>query len=122
MTPFDRFWAAWPRSTRKESKTLCLKKWQKMGLDIHADEIIRHVEYMKSTDSWQKSNRQFIPAPLVYINQMRWDGAEIPDYFVTEKPQVDPALLKIAEDSKKAAPMPSDVAKKLQELRRQIIH
>ena len=112
MSPFERFWAVWPRSNRKESKTLCLKKWQKMGLDIHADEIIRHVEYMKTTDSWQKSNGQFIPAPLVYINQMRWDGAEIPE----EKPAVNQVLQMMEQH--KAAPMPTDVAKKLQELKK----
>jgi len=122
MTPFDQFWQAWPSSPRKASKSLVKAKWEKMGLDIHVNEILRHVAYMKAQEAWQKGNGQFIPAPMVYINQMRWDGAEIPDYFVAEKPQVDPALLKIAEDSKKAAPMPSDVAKKLQELRRQILH
>jgi len=122
MTPFDQFWQAWPSSPRKASKSLVKAKWEKMGLDIHIHEILRHVAYMKTQDAWLKGNGQFIPAPMVYINQMRWDGADIPDHFVAEKSQVDPALKKIEEDSRKAAPMPTDVAKKLQELRRQILH
>ena len=48
MSPFERFWAAWPRSERKVSKSLCQKKWAKLGLDLQAEEIIRHVEYMKT--------------------------------------------------------------------------
>jgi hypothetical protein len=115
MTPFDRFWAAWPRSTRKESKTLCLKKWQKMGLDIHAEEIIRHVEYMKTTDAWLKSNGQFIPAPLVYINQMRWDGAEIPEAVVKK----DDTLAKIEESRKSAIPPPPEILAQMRNLRNQ---
>ena len=122
MTPFELFWQAWPSSPRKASKSLVKAKWEKMRLDIYIHEILRHVAYMKTQDAWLKGNGQFIPAPMVYINQMRWDGAEIPDNFVAEKSQVDPALKKIEEDSRKAAPMPTDVAKKLQELRRQILH
>lgn len=116
MTPFDRFWAAWPRSIRKESKSLCLKKWQKLGLDIHADEIIRHVEYMKTTDAWLKSNGQFIPAPLVYINQMRWDGAEIPD---APAQKVDSVLQQLEESRKKAGPPPPEILEKMRSLRNQ---
>ncbi len=115
MTPFERFWAAWPRSNRKESKSLCLKKWEKMGLDIHADEIIRHVEYMKTTDSWLKSNGQFIPAPLVYINQMRWDGAEIPEPVA----KVDNTLVKLEESRKQAVPPSPEILAQLRNLRNQ---
>jgi hypothetical protein len=76
---FDRFWAAWPKSPRKGAKAACLARWKK-GLYEHcADQIIKHVEWQKTTDQWRKDNGLFIPAPLVYLNQQRWDGAEIPE-------------------------------------------
>jgi len=112
MTPFERFWAAWPRSPRKASKTLCQQKWDKMKLDSQVDHIVAHVSYMATTDNWKKGNGDFIPAPLVYINQMRWDGAEIPE----PETKVNVVLQKMEEH--KAAPMPLDVAKKLQELKK----
>lgn len=119
---FEAFWAAWPKSTRKGGKSTCLAKWNKMKLDTQADQIIKHVEWMKTTDAWTKQNGEFIPAPLVYINQMRWDGAEIPEMpEVTVNVNVvfkDKALEKIENDRKQAVPMPSDVAEKLRMLKK----
>ena len=113
---FDRFWEAWPKSVRKGGKSECLKKWAKLYCESCADQIIKHVEWMKTTDQWRKSDGAFIPAPLVYLNQQRWDGAEIPE---TEPPQEfkDPAILKIEQDRKKATPMPDEVREKLAALR-----
>jgi len=109
---FEDFWKAWPRSDRKGGKSTCLAKWNKLKLDTQADQIIKHVEWMKTTDAWKKADGAYIPAPLVYINQMRWDGAEIPEPVK----EVNPVLQKMEEH--KAAPMPLDVAKKLQELKK----
>jgi hypothetical protein len=53
---------------------------------------------------------------LVYLNQQRWDGADIPD--VKPKDLIDPALAKIEADSKKAAPMPEHIRARLAELRK----
>jgi hypothetical protein len=65
---------------------------------------------MKTTDQWKKGDGAFIPAPLVYINQMRWDGAEVPEMTVNVNLNFrDPALVKIEEDTKNVAPMPSFV-------------
>jgi hypothetical protein len=76
---------------------------------------------MKTTDAWKKSDGAFIPAPLVYINQMRWDGAEIPEMTVNVNVTFkDPALAKIEEDTKRAVGMPADVAEKLRQLKKSI--
>ena len=65
---------------------------------------------MKTTDQWKKNDGAFIPAPLVYINQMRWDGAEVPEMTVNVNLNFkDPALAKIEEDTKNVAPMPASV-------------
>lgn len=114
-TGFDRFWEAWPKSTRKGAKAECKKKWVKNYCETCADQIIKHVEWMKTTDQWRKNEGAFIPAPLVYLNQQRWDGAEIPEIKPTSAK--DPALVKLDEDNKKAAPMPDFVRQRLAELR-----
>ena len=116
---FEDFWNAWPKSVRKGGKSTCLAKWNKLKLDGQADQIIKHVVWMKTTDAWKKANGDFIPAPLVYINQMRWDGAEVPEMTVNVNVTFkDPALEKLDADRQKAVPMPSDVAEKLRELRK----
>lgn len=118
---FEDFWKAWPSSTRKGGKSTCLVKWNKLKLDMQADQIIKHVAWMKTTDAWKKGNGEFIPAPLVYINQQRWDGAEIPEMTVNINVNFkDAALDKIEQDSKKATPMPSDVKKRLEELKKHL--
>jgi hypothetical protein len=110
ITMFEEFWKSWPKSQRKGGKATCQAKWVKLKLDLQADQIIKHVEWMKTTDQWKKGDGAFIPSPLVYINQMRWDGAEIPDMTVNVNVNLrDPALAKIEEDTRNVAPMPSFV-------------
>lgn len=107
---FEKFWTAWPKSPRKGGKSTCKAKWEKMGLDLDADQIIKHIEWMKTTDQWKEKNGAYIPAPLVYINQMRWDGAEVPEIEITVSVAFkDPALQKIEEDRRKATPIPESV-------------
>jgi hypothetical protein len=113
---FERFWKAWPASTRKGAKSECKKKWEKHYCETQTDQIIKHIEWLKTTEQWLKGNGAFIPAPLVYLNQQRWDGAEVPE--MKPKPTIDPALAKIEADRKKAAPMPDHIRAKLAELRR----
>lgn len=73
MTPgFERFWAAWPASSRKANKKGCLAKWNSAGLEMFAEQIVQHVEAMKLSRDWTKDDGAFIPAPLVYLNQERY--------------------------------------------------
>lgn len=85
---FERFWAAWPRNqgrySRKGGKAACLKVWTKNYNFTQADTIIKHVEWLKTTEAWLKDQGAYILAPLVYLNQQRWDGANIPDTFAPE--------------------------------------
>lgn len=84
---FDDFWSAYPKCKRKGSKQKCIEKWKGQKLDTHADEILSHVRSMATSDDWTKQNGQFIPAPLSYITQARWDGAE-PDNSGSDAQQV----------------------------------
>ena len=112
---FDRFWKAYPTSPRKGAKKQCLQKWEKFLCEHCADQIIKHVEWMKTTDQWRKDNGAFIPAPLVYLNQQRWDGAEVPE--MPSKTAVDPILTRMAEERSKAVPMPDHIREKLSQIR-----
>lgn len=112
---FERFWKAWPASTRKGAKSECRKKWEKHYCETQADQIIKHVEWLKTTEQWIKSNGAFIPAPLVYLNQQRWDGAEVPE--IKPKEAIDPALAKIEADRKKAVPIPEHIRQKMAQMK-----
>ena len=94
----------------------CRKKGEKHYCETQADQIIKHVEWLKTTEQWIKSNGAFVPAPLVYLNQQRWDGAEVPE--IKPKETIDPALAKIEADRKKAVPIPEHIRAKLAELRK----
>ncbi len=113
---FNRFWQTWPSSPRKGAKSECQKKWAKLGCDAEFDQIIKHIEWLKTTDQWLRGNGAFIPAPLVYLNQKRWDGAEVPE--IKPKQEKDETLMKLEESRKQAVPMPDDVRQRLAELRR----
>jgi hypothetical protein len=40
--------------------------------------ILEHVEGLKVSKDWKREAGRFIPAPLVYLNQRRWEGADAP--------------------------------------------
>lgn len=70
---FEIFWGLWPSGPRKASKSKCAALWVKRGFEPRSTEIARHVEHMKTSKEWRDG---YIPAPMVYLNQERWDGAE----------------------------------------------
>jgi hypothetical protein len=73
---FLRFWSVWPKHFRKEARGECLKAWNKAGAEAIADAIVAHVERKKHSQEWTKAGGEYIPAPLVYLNKRRWEGAE----------------------------------------------
>lgn len=70
---FESFWKSWPKSDRKQAKGKCLTAWKKANAERSAADILAHIESLKASDGWRKG---FIPAPLVYLNEKRWEGAE----------------------------------------------
>lgn len=73
---FTDFWKAWPITDRKQAKGKCLDAWKKASAERDAAVILAHVESLKLSAGWTKQGGEFIPAPLVYLNQRRWEGAE----------------------------------------------
>lgn len=113
---FEEFWNAYPKCFRKGEKSACKKKWVESYYFSQKQTILKHVQWMTTTEQWLKDNGAWIPAPKVYLNQQRWDGAEIPD--LKPRPTIDPALAKIDADRKKATPMPDHIRKRLQEIKK----
>lgn len=72
---FVGFWEAWPASDRKQAKGKCLEVWKKARAERDAAMVLAHVERMKASQEWRKNGGEFIPAPLVYLHQRRWEGA-----------------------------------------------
>lgn len=74
---FKTFWDSWPKNERKQARGKCFEAWRKGRCELQASEILRHVDSLKTTPGWLKDNGQFVPAPLVYLNQRRWEGADM---------------------------------------------
>lgn len=72
---FINFWESWPKHFRKGAKSSCWKVWKNRKLDDLGETIVNHVKYCKGNGVWKEE--QYIPAPLVYLNGNRWEGAEI---------------------------------------------
>jgi hypothetical protein len=77
LVRFAEFWLAWPKNERKGGKAKCEEAWAKRGLDSEADAIVAHVKAMADTEGWRKEAGRYVPAPLVYLNGRRWDGADL---------------------------------------------
>ena len=79
---FDLFWSAWPnnsgRYARKGGKKECFKIWTKNYNSTQVENIIAHVNWMKTTEAWLRDEGAYIPMPITYLRQARWDGADIP--------------------------------------------
>lgn len=70
---FEAFWDCWPKNDRKQDRAKCAAKWSKDGLDALAKKIVADVEAKKATAKWRDG---YVEAPLVYLNNRRWeDGA-----------------------------------------------
>lgn len=71
---FVSFWNSWPSGERKVAKGQCAAVWNRKKLDASATEILAHVTAMKFSDSWKGG---YVPMPMTYLNEARWDGAEV---------------------------------------------
>lgn len=78
---FLAFWSTWPSGGRKQARGKCLDAWKKTGAERDAQLIVMHIEHLKAGDEWKRDNGRFIVAPLVYLNQRRWEGVELPDTY-----------------------------------------
>lgn len=74
---FVKFWEVWPPGKRKEARGKCAEVWRKAGVEQVADLVLAHVAHKKAATDWAKDGGAFVEAPLVYLNQRRWEGADL---------------------------------------------
>jgi hypothetical protein len=72
---FAEFWQLYPKKVGKAS---CLKAWQKLKPDAELFEhIMNALSRQKASEQWQREGGRFIPNPLTWLNQGRWDDEPI---------------------------------------------
>ena len=68
---FETFWKLYPN---KVGKAAACKKWDSVVAGkIEFVKIINNLTEQKKSDQWSKDGGQYIPNPLTYLNQGRWD-------------------------------------------------
>lgn len=122
---FEQWWSIWPKNTtggyqRKGGKSICLKRWEKGLYWTQADTIIKHTEWMKTTADWMKDRGAFIPMPITYLNQQRWDGADIEVVIEKPKAYIDPAVMAVIEQSAKAVKPSDEIRQRLAAIRNRV--
>lgn len=71
---FARFWESWPAHPRKVAREQCERKWASKGCEVIAEQVLAALEAAKASEAWAKEGGEFIPAPLVWLNQARWEA------------------------------------------------
>ena len=72
---FARFWESWPDGDRKTARKQCAAKWHTEGCEAIVDAVVAAVDAAKHSASWTKNAGEFVPAPLVWLNQRRWEAS-----------------------------------------------
>ena len=73
---FESFWKLYPR---KEGKGDCRKWWAKNKPDaLLLAKMLSAVENQKTWKKWQEADGQYIPMPMTWLNQGRWDDEGMP--------------------------------------------
>ena len=68
---FELFWEAYPR---KVGKAAALKAWRSLNPDAALyTRIIASIAVSKTSEQWQRENGRYVPNPLTWLNQERWD-------------------------------------------------
>lgn len=66
---FADFWREYP-GHRKTARAQCAAKWAALTEDFSV--IMQGLAAWKASADWAKNGGEFIPAPLVWLNQTRW--------------------------------------------------
>ena len=68
---FEEFWDAYPR---KAAKTAAIKAWNRLNPDAALfGRIMDAIAASKNSGQWQRENGRYVPNPLNWLNQGRWD-------------------------------------------------
>jgi len=79
LNKFEDWWKVYPKKNKKKP---CRDKWARNKLDLLADTLINDVKRrIQMCPRWKAG---FIPDPLTYLNQERWED-EIEEERVEKK-------------------------------------
>lgn len=74
---FEEFWKAFPAfADRKAAKPQCLAKWKSRNFAALKPRIMSALKAQKASDKWKEEGGKWIPAPLTWLNQERWEAVE----------------------------------------------
>jgi hypothetical protein len=76
-TRFAEFWVIYPAGPRKVNKRGCEQKWKARKLDGIADVILSGLRKWIHSQVWQEKDGAFIPMPATWLNQDRWEAADM---------------------------------------------
>jgi hypothetical protein len=101
---FSAFWQAWPSHKRKVARSQCAAKWETKGCDAFADAVMAALARAVRSEDWTKEGGKYIPAPLVWLNQDRWEApaAEDQPSATPANPQYAEHMARLAEDRARA--------------------
>jgi len=85
---FRLFWEQYPKKT---GRLAVWKSWKRMRLDSKIDTILSALELQKRSTKWTEEGGRFIPNPLTWLNQGRWDDEVRVEK--TQKEKIKEALL-----------------------------
>lgn len=77
MTRFPEFWSLYPAGPRKVNKRGCELKWRTRQLDGIADVILYGLRAWIASEQWQERGGVFVPLPATWLNQDRWEAADM---------------------------------------------
>ena len=112
LSGFESFWSSWPKHPRKVAKAQCEAKWRKKGCEVIADQVVAAVVAASKSEAWRKDGGEFIPAPLVWLNQSRWEApaSEAPSLTVIENPQVAETRARLDAEADRKIATPEEIA------------
>lgn len=69
---FDQFWDAYPRKVGKAS---CKKEWARRNPSAAlVKKILASLAWQKETDRWRREGGRYIPNPLTWLREERWEN------------------------------------------------
>jgi len=81
---FNEFWSAYPR---KVGKSAVYKVWKRLNPNAELfARILTAIGRAAATEQWQRESGRFIPYPLTWLNQGRWDDDHSPVISQSPRP------------------------------------
>lgn len=65
---FERFWQAYPRKVGKQA---ACKAFARVGVPV--ERLLSALERQRSDPQWRRENGRYIPHPVTWLNQGRWE-------------------------------------------------